>query len=337
MKNRIFALLLALLLTVSSLAGCDLLELDGTGSKGGYTEDDAGGDRDSSDTQKPTDSDKDEDQEQDLTVSGFATVEGIPDYSGEAYVELNGGRPYFTADEIVDQSYEYYSALDAIGRCGYTMACIGRDIMPTEDRESISSVKPSGWINKRYDTELVDGGYIYNRCHLIGFQLTGENANKYNLITGTRYLNIEGMLPFENMVADYVKETGNHVMYRVTPIFVGSNLLASGVKIEGWSVEDGGEGICFCVFAYNVQPGITINYATGDNSLSENGSELTDETESQQASESTYVLNKNTKKIHKPTCTYADKISAANKEEYTGGIDALISDGYSACGTCKPK
>lgn len=191
-----------------------------------------------------------------------ASLEDIPDFSGEAYIAINGNVPFFVEEEYTTESYEYYSELDELGRCGVTMACIGVDIMPTEDRGSIGSVKPSGWQSVKYD--IVDGKYLYNRCHLIGFQLAGENANKQNLITGTRYLNIEGMLPFENMVADYVQETENHVLYRVTPIFEGDNLVAHGVVMEGWSVEDEGEGICFCVYAYNAQPGIVIDYATGD-------------------------------------------------------------------------
>ena len=193
---------------------------------------------------------------------GAESVEEIPEFSGEAYVAVNGNVPFFMPEEITDESYEYYSDLDELGRCGVTMACIGVDIMPTEDRGEIGSVKPTGWQSVKYD--CVDGKYLYNRCHLIGFQLAGENANKRNLITGTRYLNIEGMLPFENLVADYVKETGNHVMYRVTPLFDGDNLVAHGVLMEGWSVEDEGEGIQFCVYAYNTQPGIIIDYQTGN-------------------------------------------------------------------------
>ena len=187
----------------------------------------------------------------------------IPEFSGEPYIAINGNVPFFVEEEITTESYEYYSDLDELGRCGVTMACIGRDLMPTEDREEIGSVKPSGWVQKKYDH--VDGKYLYNRCHLIGFQLAGENANEKNLITGTRYMNVDGMLPFENMVADYVKETENHVLYRVTPIFLDDNLLASGVVMEGWSVEDGGDGICFCVYVYNAHPGVVIDYATGDN------------------------------------------------------------------------
>lgn len=195
------------------------------------------------------------------------SIEEIPPFSGEAYVAVNGNVPFFLEEEYTTESYEYYSELDDLGRCGMTMACVGLDIMPTEERGSIGSVKPSGWQSVKYD--IVDGKYLYNRCHLIGFQLAGENANKRNLITGTRFLNIEGMLPFEDMVADYVKETENHVLYRVTPIFNGDDLVAEGVLLEGWSVEDSGEGICFCVYAYNAQPGIVIDYATGDSQEAE--------------------------------------------------------------------
>ena len=199
---------------------------------------------------------------EDSESSSSTSLEEIPEFSGDAYIAINGNVPFFVEEEYTTESYEYYSELDELGRCGVTMACIGVDIMPTEERGSIGSVKPSGWQSVKYD--IVDGKYLYNRCHLIGFQLAGENANKQNLITGTRYLNIEGMLPFEDLVADYVKETENHVLYRVTPIFEGDNLVASGVVLEGWSVEDDGEGICFCVYAYNAQPGIVIDYATGD-------------------------------------------------------------------------
>ena len=191
----------------------------------------------------------------------------IPAYSGEAYVVINENVPFFTDKEITDQSYESYSALDMYGRCGVTIACIGQDIMPTEERGAIGMIKPSGWHTVKYD--IVDGKYLYNRCHLIGYQLSGENANEKNLITGTRYLNVVGMLHFENEVAEYVEETGNHVMYRVTPIFEGNNLVASGVEMEALSVEDNGQGVCFHVYVYNVQPGITIDYATGESWLTE--------------------------------------------------------------------
>lgn len=195
-------------------------------------------------------------------------LDNIPVFDGSAsYVIINDNKPFFEDDEIVCVSYEEYGELDALGRCTVAIACVGIDIMPTEERGSIGSVKPSGWQTVKYD--FISGKYLYNRCHLIGYQLTGENANKQNLITGTRYLNIEGMLPFEDMVADYVKETGNHVMYRVTPIYDGDNLLASGVLMEAWSVEDDGDGICFNIYAYNVQPGVIIDYSTGESRAEE--------------------------------------------------------------------
>lgn len=191
----------------------------------------------------------------------------VPDYSGTPYYTVNGGIPYFSQDEITVSDYEQYGELDCLGRCTTAVSCVGVSLMPTEERGNIGSIKPSGWHTVKYD--CVSGKYLYNRCHLIGYQLTGENANERNLITGTRYLNIEGMLPFENMVADYIKETKNHVMYRVTPIFVGEELLSRGVLMEAYSVEDSGEGICFNVFVYNVQPSVAIDYATGESRLAQ--------------------------------------------------------------------
>lgn len=190
----------------------------------------------------------------------------IPEYTGNPYIVIENNDPDFPEDAAA-KPYEDYSPLDRMGRCGMAEACVGRELMPTEERESISEVKPTGWINKEY--EGIEGGYLYNRCHLIGYQLTGENANERNLITGTRYMNTEGMLPFENMVADYVEDTGNHVMYRVTPVFDGDDLVASGVQMEAESVEDNGEGVCFIVYVYNVQPGIMIDYGTGNSWIEE--------------------------------------------------------------------
>ena len=190
------------------------------------------------------------------------SLDNISPFDGKtAYVQVDGNQPNFTQADMVTTSYERYTPLDALGRCGVTMACVGVDIMPTEERGSIGQIKPSGWHTVRYD--CVDGQYLYNRCHLIGYQLTGENSNVNNLITGTRFLNIEGMLPFENQIAEYVKETENHVIYRVTPWFEGDNLIASGVQMEAKSVEDNGAGVCFNVYAYNSQPGVEIDYATG--------------------------------------------------------------------------
>ncbi len=194
--------------------------------------------------------------------SPIIDLDSIPEFSNTPYVEINGNVPFFTDEDMTTESYETYAPLDTLGRCGETKACIGRDLMPTEDRGNIGQVKPSGWQTVKYD--FVDGKYLYNRCHLIGFQLTGENANRENLITGTRYMNVEGMLPFENMVADYIKDTDNHVLYRVTPIFQGSELVARGVLMEAKSVEDNGAGILFCVYVYNNQPGVEIDYLTGE-------------------------------------------------------------------------
>ncbi len=186
----------------------------------------------------------------------------IPTYDGEPYVVLDQNEPDFSEEDFTEASFEAYGDLDSLGRCSAAYANIGRDLMPTEKRGNIGKVKPTGWQTVKYDN--VDGKYLYNRCHLIGYQLSGENANEKNLITGTRYMNVEGMLPFENMVADYVKETDNHVLYRVTPVFEGDNLLADGVQMEAMSVEDRGDGVCYNVFVYNVQPGISIDYATGE-------------------------------------------------------------------------
>ena len=277
------------------------------------------------------------------------SLEDIPDFSGEAYVVLEDNQPSFTQEDLTTESFETYSPLDALGRCGVAYANVSLDTMPTQDRESISQVKPSGWQTAEYDTDLVDGGYLYNRCHLIGFQLTGENANEENLITGTRYLNVEGMLPFENMVADYVKETGNHVLYRVTPVFSGSELVARGVELEALSVEDNGEGVCFHVYCYNNQPGITIDYATGDSWLSgetapdsagqtgDGSTETSGQTGStDQGTEQHYVLNTRSKKFHLPDCSGAASMSQSNRQDYTGTRQSLLDQGYTPCGTCNP-
>ena len=197
------------------------------------------------------------------------TMDSLAEYAGEPYVILYENQPAFTEEErTCTQTYEAYSEMDLLGRCGVAKACVGTDLMPTEERGSIGMVKPSGWHTVRYD-DLVDGNYLYNRCHLIGYQLSGENANEMNLITGTRYLNVKGMLPFENQVADYVRETGNHVLYRVTPDFRNVELVARGVQIEAWSAEDHGEGVCFHVYCYNVQPGVEIRYLDGESHRAE--------------------------------------------------------------------
>ena len=296
------------------------------------------------------------------TASAFNAAD-VPAYSGEPYTAVNNNEPYFTSDNLTTEAFENYSELDALGRCGVAYANVCLETMPTEKRGSISEVKPTGWHSVKYDN--VDGKSLYNRCHLIGYQLTAENANQQNLITGTRYLNVDGMLPFENMVADYVKETDNHVLYRVTPIFTGDNLVADCVLMEGYSVEDEGDGICFCVYAYNVQPGITIDYATGDSWLSsEKGNSdsssggnsavsqsAADKSGTQQAAVQTesvketsapvstgteYILNTNTKKFHYPSCSSVKQMKASNKKEYTGSRDDLIAQGYDPCKKCNP-
>ena len=266
-------------------------------------------------------------QEPAARTQSSVTLDSIPAYDGSPWVELNQNTPNFDPDDLTQEAFEEYGPLDSLGRCTTAWANVCQELMPTEDRESISSVTPTGWINREYD-----GEYLYNRCHLIGFQLTGENANEQNLITGTRYLNVEGMLPFENMVADYVKETGNHVLYRVTPIFDGDNLVASGVEMEAQSVEDQGEGICFHVYCYNVQPGVTIDYATG-----ESWPEGTEQPDAGQSGAGQhYVLNTSSMKFHLPDCPGVSNMSEQNKQEYTGSREELIAQGYSPCGTCDP-
>lgn len=263
-----------------------------------------------------------------------ATLDNIPAYSGTPYVVIDDNEPDFTEDELTDQSYESYSDLDELGRCGVAESNIGTDLMPTGKRGKIGQVKPSGWQTIKFDN--VDGKYLYNRCHLIGYQLTAENANEKNLITGTRYMNVDGMLPFENMVADYIKETDNHVMYRVTPVFEGENLVASGVLMEAESVEDHGEGVKFNVYVYNVQPGIAIDYATGKAVLSDADASAGTGKTSGNTEKKMYVLNENTKKFHTPECSGVKDIKERNKKTFTGSREELIKEGYIPCGRCKP-
>ncbi len=274
----------------------------------------------------------------------------IPAYSGSASTPVLGNAPQFSDADKTRGSFEEYSALDTLGRCGVAFALIGTETMPTAERGSIGMIKPSGWHTVRYDG-LVDGNYLYNRCHLIGYQLAGENANTKNLITGTRYLNVDGMLPYENEVADYVERTGNHVLYRVTPWFEGSNLVATGVQMEAWSVEDAGAGVSFNVWCYNVQPGVSIDYATGDSALAEGATTAADEgaaesaeaasgesdaSTSSEATEQSYILNTNTRKFHRTGCGSAKKIKAKNREDFTGTRDEVIARGFEPCKNCNP-
>ena len=238
--------------------------------------------------------------------------EDVPAFSGAPYVEIDGNQPAFSEAERTAESFETYSALDELGRCGPAFACIGQDLMPTQERESISQVRPTGWQNAEYD--FVDGGYLYNRCHLIGFQLTGENANERNLITGTRYMNVEGMLPFENMVA----------------VFEAEELVARGVQMEAWSVEDEGDGVCFNVYVYNSQPGVEIDYRTGESRAA--GAESSAEP----AQDETYILNVRSKKFHRPDCASVDSMREENRETFHGSREALIEQGYAPCGSCNP-
>lgn len=297
-----------------------------------------------------------------VSSSSSFDLSSIPAYSGEPYVVVNNNVPYLTDNDLSQTtSFETYSDLDSLGRCGVAYANVGQDLMPTEKRGSIGQVKPSGWHTVKYDN--VDGKYLYNRCHLIGYQLTAENANEKNLITGTRYLNVTGMLPFENMVADYIKETNNHVLYRVTPVFEGNNLVANGVLMEAISVEDRGNGVEFNVFCYNVQPGISINYATGDSQAdgsnatasastfsaassannqtatstapATSGTTVKEDTSSS-TSAATYILNTNTKKFHIPGCSSIKQMNDSNKKEFSGSRDELISQGYDPCKKCNP-
>ena len=256
----------------------------------------------------------------------------LPPYQQMPYVTVNQNLPYFSAASNETTAFEYYSPLDDLGRCGYCEACIGQELMPTEKRGSIGMVKPSGWQLVRYDG-IVDGNYLFNRCHLIGYQLTGENANVCNLITGTRYLNVTGMLPFENQTADYIKSTGNHVRYRVTPYFENQNLVATGVLMEAQSVEDSGSGLQFNVFCYNVQPQIFIDYATGANHLIDTADQKNEDTTNLI---SDYVVNKNTKKFHYPSCSSVADIKVTNRWDYSGTRDSLIEQGYTPCQRCNP-
>lgn len=278
----------------------------------------------------------------------------VPEYTGSASVAINNNVPFFNADEKTagTLSFETYSDLDDLRRCGIAYACIGKDIMPTEERGQIGMVKPTGWHTVKYD--CVDGKYLYNRCHLIAYCLAGENANEKNLITGTRYLNIEGMLPYETLTAKYMDNNpDNHVLYRVTPVFIGNELVARGVLMEGYSVEDNGAGVNFCVFCYNVQPDIKINYADGDSS--QNGSTdkgvgftgytnggsgfsgYSNESSTETGSSiNSYVVNTSSKKFYTADCKNADKISDKNKEIVNESRDELIADGYEPSKCCNP-
>lgn len=254
----------------------------------------------------------------------------VPVYSGAPFVRMNGNCPYFSSENLSAEAYEMYGALDSLGRCTACVACVGTELMPDEPRGEIGQIRPTGWHTVKYD--CVDGKYLYNRCHLIGYQLTGENANPRNLITGTRYLNLN-MRDFENLVAEFAEDCGMHVLYRVTPVFKGENLVASGVLLEGMSVEDRGSSVRFCVFLYNVQPGIAIDYATGSSSES---TATADGEEISSGGANLYILNTATYRFHRPECSSAAKMSIGNRREYTGSREDVIRMGYEPCRNCNP-
>lgn len=276
-------------------------------------------------------------QEDLVNNNSYVSLDAIPAYDGKAYVAVNNNEPFFTDSDMTTTAFENYSDLDSFGRCGVAYANICKDIMPTEERGKIGMIKPSGWHTVKYD--VIKDRYLYNRCHLIGYQLAGENANPKNFITGTRYLNVEGMLPFENLVADYVNNTGNHVLYRVTPMFSGSNLVANGVLIEAKSVEDNGGGILFNVYCYNVQPGVGINYENGDSWLDGTTGSASSGSDSSAAensaanssnSETMVHITATGKKYHRAGCRTLKK----SDTEVT--LDEAKSMGLSPCGICNP-
>lgn len=265
----------------------------------------------------------------DTDYSGaYLDLDSVPEYSGSAYVVLNNNMPVFSEEDLQQEEFETYSELDKYGRCGVAYAMLGTDLLPTGERKSISEVKPTGWQTASYE-DVISDTYLYNRCHLIAYSLAGENANPKNLITGTSYMNKQGMLPFELDVLDYIRDTYNHVLYRVSPIFKDDEMVARGVQMEAFSVEDNGEGICFNIYVYNVQPGIEIDYATGN---SWRDTALYDDDQSV----GSYVLNTSSKKFHYDGCSGIANMSEDNKKLYDGSREALIAQGYEPCGSCKP-
>ncbi len=295
-----------------------------------------------------------------VTDDGVLSYRDVPAFEGNPYVYVNDGEPMFTDEQrAAETGYERYGELDELGRCTAAFAVVGPETQPTEKRGSIGEVRPSGWQMAKYD--FVEGKYLFNRCHLLGYQLTGENANERNLITGTRYLNVQGMLPFENAVADYVDATGNHVLMAVMPVFEGSELVARGVHMMAESVEDGGEGVAFNVFCYNVQPGVVIDYGTGESMLEEDATPLPDVSGAESAPDTAsegagageasekgatgsaegkgtteYVLNTNSKKFHLPSCSSVDQMSPKNREDVEDTRENLIAKGYDPCKRCHP-
>ena len=382
-------LLVLLLVSASFISGCSLIKT--ASESGGESGSDAGSAQGSS-TAASTEISTDTSTAK-IDNSGAVDLSAIPEWKGSPSVEINENEPGFTEAEITEAKEqgtveesglsrslpdeqqptdgisdveaageEKLAPIDDLGRCGAASACIGRETMPDGERESIGMIRPSGWPEHLADAkyDFIDGEFLYNRCHLIGWQLTGENADERNLITGTRYMNAEGMLPFENEVASYVKSTGNHVLYRVTPAFDGDELVARGVQMEALSVEDGGEGVSFNVFCYNVQPRVEIDYMTGENHLSESmtgteggegqeaeggasDAEPADEKPADDEEEAageeevyTYVLNTNTMKFHYEYCPGVRDMKDKNKDTFRGTRSEVMEKGYSPCGRCTP-
>lgn len=258
----------------------------------------------------------------------------LPTFVGEPSVVVHNDAPSFTPEEAATTDIQF-SSLDALGRCGVAIGLLGPDTLPTEQREPIGSVKPPGWHTVRYD-DIIDDRYLYNRCHLIAHQLCGANDDPRNLITGTRYLNVEGMLPLENAIRAYIDKTGNHVLYKVTPMYEGENLLVSGVLIEARSREDNGDGISYSRYVFNVQPGITIDYATGESRIDESADSSSTTSETSEPESQTYVLNTNTMRFHLPDCPSVPDIKPKNRKEISGSHDEVIRMGYTPCGRCQP-
>lgn len=283
--------------------------------------------------------------------SDYVLLDEVPLWDGDPSVSLNGGKPEFTEEEIErarkHDEFELFDEMDKYGRCGTAAACVGPETMPEGERGSIGMVQPSGWQISKYDF-IDNGGYLYNRCHLIGWQLTGQNDEIRNLITGTRYMNVQGMLPFENQVAEYVRRTGNHVLYRATPVFKGKELVARGVVLEAYSLEDDGKGVLFNVYCYNVQPGVSINYQDGTNHFDEETLDANTDVDKDAAETSseiqeldipagvTYILNNNTMRFHRLDCEGAKTIQEHNREWFYGSREEAIEEGYVPCGMCNP-
>ncbi len=284
------------------------------------------------------------------------SMDDVPPYSGSPYAELNGNIPAFPEDDLNStEAFETYSGLDRLERCGPAYANICRELMPTEKRSDISQIRPAGWHSTKYEG-IVDQDHLYNRCHLIAHSLAGEDANALNLVTGTRYMNTEGMQPFEIKVADYVRYSNNHVLYRSTPVFKGDDLIPAGVHLEAWSVEDGGAGICFNVFCYDVQPNIRIDYSTGDSSYEEGynvvdvigesvlergipsapeqSSGASEQADGFENRETAFVLNAKTQRIHLPYCESVGEMNPKNRREITASLTELKDKGYVPCGRC---